>query len=42
MFTKVINIFNAKIGYKPSFISVIEEDNSIKTMKNTVLFAKEL
>ena len=42
MFTKVINLFNDKIGYKPSFISVIEEDNSIKTMKDTILFAKEL
>ena len=42
MFIKVINLFNDKIGYKPSFISVIEEDNSIKTMKDTILFAKEI
>ena len=42
MFIKVINLFYDKIGYKPSFISVIEEENSIETMKDTVLFAKEI
>ena len=42
MFTEVLNLFNDKIGYKPSFISVIEEENSIETMKDTILFAKEL
>jgi MoaA/NifB/PqqE/SkfB family radical SAM enzyme len=40
MFIKVINLFYDKIGYKPSFISVIEEENSIEKMKDTVLFAK--
>lgn len=42
MFIEVLNLFNDKIGYKPSFISVIEEDNSIEIMKDTVLFAKEI
>lgn len=40
MFIKVINLFYDKIGYKPSFISVIEEENAIETMKDTVIFAK--